>query len=150
MKNLVKMLLVASLVTFNSFIGNAKTLNISNVKKELIRVGVKYPEIVLRQIILETGWLKCTACSLSKNNLFGLTKSIKVDGKSKRVYQTFDTWENSVLAYKKWQDRWYESGDYYDFLECIYKNKKGECKRYATEPEYVPRLKRINLEYEIY
>jgi len=47
------------------------------VLKELKAQNVLYPEIVLAQSILETGWFKCKNCSLDNNNLFGLWNSKK-------------------------------------------------------------------------
>lgn len=113
------------------------------VYDELVEQKVECPEIVLRQSILETGWYGCTECSLDVNNLFGLTYYDKET--QERRYQVFDNWTESVAKYKKWQDKYYKGGDYYDFLECVYKNKKGECKRYATSPTYIWKLKNIKI-----
>lgn len=113
------------------------------VYNELVEQGVEHPEVVLRQSILETGWFGCTECSLDYNNLFGLTYYDKND--NQRKYQKFDNWKESITSYKSWQDKYYKGGDYYDFLECVYKNKKGECKRYATSPTYINKLKNINV-----
>ena len=101
-------------------------LTIENVKIAIIDAGIKYPEIVLRQVILETGWLKCTKCSLSRNNIFGFWY--------KKKYIQFDNWKDCVAYYKRWQDRHYSGGDYYVFLK-----KVG----FATDPSYVNRLKSI-------
>lgn len=114
------------------------------VYNELVKQEVKYPKIVLKQSILETGWFNCTECSLDVNNLFGLTYYDKKA--NKRKYQSFDNWTESVTRYKIWQDKYYKGGNYYDFLECIYKNDKGECKRYATSPTYINKLKNIKVD----
>ena len=45
-------------------------LTVDNVKEAIIEAGI-HSEIVLKQAILETGWLKCTNCSLTRNNIFG-------------------------------------------------------------------------------
>ena len=45
------------------------------VLTELEKQEVWYPEVVLAQAILETGWVGCEKCSLDKNNLFGLWDS---------------------------------------------------------------------------
>ena len=101
-------------------------LTIENVKIAIIDAGIKYPEIVLRQVILETGWLKCTKCSLTKNNIFGFYY--------KKKYIAFDSWLDSIDYYKRWQERHYKGGDYYQFLITI---------GYATSPSYVQTLKQI-------
>ena len=97
-----------------------------NLKIALENAGVQHADIVLRQAILETGWFKCTKCSLSRNNIFGFWY--------KKKYIEFDNWKDCVAYYKRWQDRHYSGGDYYVFLK-----KVG----YATDPSYVKRLKSI-------
>jgi hypothetical protein len=102
------------------------TLTVENLKIALENAGVQHADIVLRQAILETGWFKCTKCSLSSNNIFGFWY--------KKKYIQFDTWKDCVSYYKRWQDRHYSGGDYYVFLK-----KVG----FATDPGYVKRLKSI-------
>ena len=41
-------------------------LTVENLKIALENAGVQHADIVLRQAILETGWFKCTKCSLSQ------------------------------------------------------------------------------------
>ncbi len=101
-------------------------LTIENLRKELIAAGVQHYEIVLRQAVLETGWFKCTNCSLSRNNIFGFYY--------KKRYLEYDSWKDCVAYYKRWQDRHYTGGDYYDFLA-----KVG----FATSPTYIQKLKSI-------
>ncbi|MFZ5554472.1 MAG: glucosaminidase domain-containing protein [Bacteroidota bacterium] len=101
-------------------------LTLENVYFELVKQEIKHPEIVMRQVIAETNWLKCKKCSRQFNNLFGfLTKS---------GYLKFDNWKESVAYYKKWQDEFYKDGDYYLFLRRV---------GYATSPNYERLLKQI-------
>lgn len=104
------------------------TLSVENLKIALENAGVQHADIVLRQAILETGWFKCTKCSLSRNNIFGFWY--------KKQYIKFDNWKDCVAYYKRWQDRHYSGGDYYVFLK-----KVG----FATDPNYVKRLKSIKV-----
>lgn len=100
---------------------------IDNVYRELVAQGISQPEIVIRQVIAETRWLKCKECSMKFNNLFGfLTKS---------GYMKFDNWTESVAYYKQWQDQLYTGGDYYSFLQHV---------GYATAPNYIRLLKQID------
>jgi len=103
-------------------------LTVDNVKEAIIEAGIQYPEIVLKQAILETGWLKCTNCSLTRNNIFGFYY--------KKKYISFDNWIDCVAYYKRWQDRHYKGGDYYQFLKDV---------GYATSPTYVQKLKQIKV-----
>lgn len=101
-----------------------------NVFAHLERLGVKHPEIVLKQSILETGWYKCDYCSLKHNNIFGF--------RYKKKYLQFDTWVEGVEYYKKWQDKRYQGGDYYGFLKDI---------GYATSRTYISKLKQIKVDF---
>ena len=102
MKNLIKVCLIVFI--FTSFTTTSKP-TLKEVYNEIVRQEIKEPEIVLRQVIQETGWLKCTKCSLDKNNLFGFTYRKYIDGKKHTYYQRYSNWKESIAAYKKWQDR---------------------------------------------
>jgi len=104
------------------------TLTLENVYLELINQGVKNPDVVLRQVIAETRWLKCKNCSLQFNNIFGFL--------TKNGYLKFENWRECIAYYKKWQDQFYKGGDYYAFLKRI---------GYATAPNYERLLKQIVL-----
>lgn len=104
-------------------------LTLENVRKELEKQGVKHVDIVLRQAIVETGWFKCKHCSLKSNNIFGFS----FNGKD---YLEFENWVESVAYYKQWQDKLYEGGDYYQFLDDI---------GYAVKGTYVAYLKQIKV-----
>ncbi len=101
------------------------------VLKELKKQNVLFPEIVLAQSILETGWYKCDRCSMDNNNLFGLWNS------SKKEYFNYNTWQESVGGYKRGiQYKYYrkEYKSYYEFLTDI---------GYAEDPKYISKLKQI-------
>lgn len=90
--------------------------------------GVKHPQIVYAQAVLETGHFKSDLC-LNDNNLFGLYNS------KKHRYHTFDHWTESVVAYLDYvQHRYKPPNDYYKFLLDI---------EYAKDPNYINKLKGI-------
>lgn len=95
----------------------------------ILAAEIKYPEIVLRQAILETGWFT-SSLLMNRNNLFAFRATKK--------YMRFDTWQKSVEYYKKWQlDNYTNSKEnYYSFLRR---------KRYARHPDYIKALKGIRL-----
>lgn len=95
--------------------------------------GVKHPEIVYAQAILETGHFRSKVCR-EYNNLFGLYNS------RTESYYKFDHWSESVVAYLDFiQDRYKPPNDYYKFLSDI---------GYAEDPEYINKLKRIVNQYD--
>ena len=138
------LLLIPLLLLFTNFTPNKLTLK--EVYTEIKNQEIKHPDIVLKQVIEETKWLKCNGCSLDKNNLLGMTKVIYPNGVKKRVFVTYKDWKDSIKAYKKWQNKWYdEERDYYEFLDCIYTGENNRCVRYATNPLYTTNLKNINI-----
>ncbi len=73
--------------------------------------GIKHPDIVYKQVLKETGHLKCYPCSLQHNNLLGF--------RWKHKHMDFDSWQESIDYYVGWQKRreYDESEDYYVFLK---------------------------------
>lgn len=96
-------------------------LTVANLYKEIVRNGILYPEIVLAQAILETGWFRSSLCR-DRNNLFGLTNP--VTGR----YFEFAHWTDSVKAYYTKVQYKYKGGNYLLWLREI---------GYAEDPEYV-------------
>jgi hypothetical protein len=60
---------------------------------EICAQGIVYPQEVMKQAILETGWFRSDFL-MSRNNLFGFRKI---------SYYRFDRWQDSVSYYKNWQ-----------------------------------------------
>lgn len=102
-------------------------LNITNLYATLEHYGVKFPKIVVAQALLETGYFTSNVC-LQNNNLFGLRRP------SDGSYYTFNSWEESVKAYRDYVQYKYKKGNYYDFL-----NRIG----YAEDKEYIGKVRRI-------
>ena len=119
-----KIILLLLILLGLCIIGTAQT--VEEVRAEIKRQGIKSPQIVLKQSILETGWYTSHGCRKRKN-LFGFWYKGK--------YLSFNTWQESITYYKNWQERHYNGGDYYDFLERI---------GYATDKNYINKLKAIN------
>ena len=99
---------------------------VDSVELLLIKHGVQHPDIVLRQVILETGWLGSYNTKV-RNNIMGWYY--------KGSYKTFRSWEHCVVYCKNWQTKHYHGGDYYEFLEEI---------GYAEDKLYVSKLKNIS------
>ncbi len=95
----------------------------------ILAADIKHPEIVLKQAILETGWFQSKHL-MRRNNLFAF--------RSTQKYMWFDTWQECVQYYKRWQLDNYTNPEenYYKFLVRI---------KYAHTKEYIKTLKQINL-----
>ena len=66
---------------------------IAKVFDEICMNEIQEPQFVMRQAILETGWLR-SPYLMRRNNLFGF-KKVK--------YLNFSNWQDSVAYYKGWQ-----------------------------------------------
>ncbi|MFZ9299954.1 MAG: glucosaminidase domain-containing protein [Chitinophagaceae bacterium] len=104
----------------------SQKLDTDTVFAYICKVGIKHPEIVIRQALLETGNFK-SPYLMNKNNLFGFKHN---------TYLSFNSWKESVEYYKKWQDKRYKNDkeDYYTFLVRI---------KYARSTAYISKLKKF-------
>lgn len=94
-------------------------------KKELGILGIHHVNIVYAQAKLETGNFTSNLF-LKNNNLFGF--------RGKNGYIKYNNWKESCLAYKLWQQKRYNSGEYYyRFLKDI---------KYAEDSDYINKLKK--------
>lgn len=121
--------LILIIVVFCSFKTDPVTEN--EVYCYIVSVGIKNPEVVLKQAIFESGHFKSKIFK-TKNNLFGFRKT--------KTYITYKDWKACVDYYKEWQDKRYKdpNQDYYTFLNKI--NYSG----YNTY-DYAKELKRIKI-----
>ncbi len=108
MKLLLAILLFISL--------NCNADKVRQMYDSLLKYEVYEPEISLCIIIQETFWLKCTNCTLDKNNFFAFLWKGK--------YKTFRDHKHAILYYKTWQKKWWlpykrihPTKNYYDFLK---------------------------------
>lgn len=89
-----------------------KTMTVDNVRAYIRLKGIRWPNIVWAQSMVETGYLTCSNCCLQKNNLFGFM----VGG----VCMEFPDWQASVDYYARWQIKNMHAGeDYFAFLKRI-------------------------------
>ena len=131
-----------SLVILLFFLPKLNFSQISPVVKERVQKiyelikneNIQYPEFVIAQSIVETGWMKCKNCCYDFHNLFGFIGSSNKCLKFKSDYE-------SIQYYKKWQDarivKWrtkFPDKDYYHFLKYV---------KYATGDPYNRSLKQF-------
>lgn len=106
-----------------------------SIERQIQQAGIQHSRIVYAQARLETGNFTSNAYK-TRHNLFGFSLSGKI--------MFFQSDQECILYYKRWQDRHYKGGNYYDFLECLYKQNDGTPVRYAQDPLYIQKLKQLN------
>lgn len=84
-----------------------------NVLNYIRLKGIKWPNVVWAQSMVETGYLACDNCCFTYNNLFGFM----LNGKCMK----FNTWQESIDYYYRWQNKLYKNNkeDYFKFLKRI-------------------------------
>lgn len=108
------------------------------VKREIIKQGIKKPLVVTAQAFYESGHLKSHIYN-ANNNLFGMreAKVRRTTAKGTRYNHAYYTnWKQSIKDYKIWQLRYYKGGNYYDFLQSY---------GYAESKKYIETLKQIRV-----
>lgn len=135
------------------------TFNVDTLAVEILRSGVMFPEIVLAQSLLETGWF--TSKMFNKNNnLFGmkLAKYRQTTAVGERYgHAKYDSWIESVWDYQIWQEskvRWWKEDapahKYYSLLSRIYAKDKNYLKnlrrRVPDAREILDRVRRERAE----
>lgn len=89
--------------------------------------GIKHPEIVTAQGILESGYFRSNVFK-EYNNPFGLYNSRTKD------YYKFNHWSDAIIAYKTMIEYKYKGGNYYMFLKNL---------PYAEDSLYINKVKSI-------
>lgn len=75
---------------------------------QILEADIKFPLIVLKQAIHESGNFNSPAAK-HRNNIFGWR-----NGRMR-----FRSFSDCIIFYKTWQDKYYKGGDYYKFLKKV-------------------------------
>ena len=118
-----------------------------NLYEQIKKLGIKFPDVVFAQAVLETGHFTSKLFQQG-NNLFGMKVPSKREtlsiGKRKGGYAIFDSWESSVNDYLLWQDY-------------VLRNKNIKTKKqylalldriYAKNENYVVHLHRVMAKHQ--
>lgn len=127
------------MLSYDRRLSQIHQLNWDNIDFWLTFFSIDYPDIVKRQIYLETGNLQSKMC-LENHNLFGM----KYPGKgrittalgTRNGHSYYNNYIASIYDYALWQHakKRYENEDYYQFLERV---------GYAEDKKYIQLLKSI-------
>ena len=112
----------------------------------LLLNNIKYPEVVISQIMIETGWLTSRLCKVN-NNLLGMTVPSKRETTAinEKGFAKYTSWIECILDYKMYQD--------YIFSRNHITSKKQYIaylhKNYAKSPTYKKRITELSKTYEL-
>jgi len=134
-------ILIASYEINTHFILPKRNDNFSerNLYHYLREVDIKYPEIVMAQAKLESGYFNSRLFK-EQNNIFGMQlpkqRQTTAVG-AKNGYAVYKSWKHSVMDYKLWQNgmigKIHNHNQYFSY---IFRN-------YAQDTNYVKHLKKI-------
>jgi uncharacterized FlgJ-related protein len=109
-----------------------------NVYKQLIKIGIAYPDVVLAQAKIETGNFT-SKIFIENNNLFGMKlpkrRETTAVGEN-RNHATYTDWIQSIKDYKLWQDKMiHKSPTLEDYLNYLGRN-------YAEDKNYIKKIRK--------
>lgn len=121
------------------------TLNEENVYKALLFFKVKYPDVVISQINLESSHLKSKLCK-SNNNLLGMTVPYKrnTTATNSKGFAKYNNWIECIIDYKLYQDYILSKNN----LDTKKKYIAYLHKNYAKSSSYKTNLTNLSIEYE--
>jgi uncharacterized FlgJ-related protein len=110
-----------------------------NVYKQLIRIGIAYPDVVLAQAKIETGNFT-SRIFIENNNMFGMKlperRRTTAIGEN-RNHAEYTDWIQSIKDYKIWQDKMiHRAPTKRSYLSYLKRN-------YAEDKNYINKIKEI-------
>jgi hypothetical protein len=113
--------------------------SVDALRDELKRCGVKFPDIVLSQAVLETGNFT-SDIFMNSNNLFGMklarSRNTTANGE-RRGHAYYDSWQLSVQDYSLYQTTYLRKiKTEKQYLRYLSEN-------YAEDPNYVTKLNKV-------
>ncbi len=123
-----------------------------NVTKEklyeqIIKFGIKFPDIVFAQAMIESGELTSKLFKTA-NNMFGMRfpsiRETTAQGKTSSGYSRYEDWNFGVYDYFLWQDHMLRNRD--EITKSQYFSLLGRV--YAEDPNYVSKVKKKVSQYQ--
>lgn len=124
----------------------------NNVTKEklyeqIIKFGIKFPDIVFAQAMIESGELTSKLFKTA-NNMFGMRfpsiRETTAQGKTTSGYSRYEDWNFGVYDYFLWQDHMLRNRD--EITKSQYFSLLGRV--YAEDPNYVSKVKKKVSQYQ--
>ena len=121
------------------------TLNEENIYVALLMKNIRFPKVVLSQIMIESGYLTSNLCK-KNHNLLGMTVASQREttALNEAGYAKYSNWFDCIEDYKLYQDYIFSKNDiktekqYISFLN----------RSYAKSPDYKQKLTYLSKRYE--
>ena len=122
------------------------TLNENNVYTMLLMYNIKYPEVVMSQIMIESAYLK-SKLTKRNNNIIGMTVPFKrqTTAINKTGFAKYLSWIDCIQDYKLYQDYILSKNNIQtkkQYISFLHRN-------YANAPQYKTRLTELSKTYEL-
>jgi uncharacterized FlgJ-related protein len=123
------------------------TLTENNVYTMLLLYNIKYPEVVMSQIMIESAYLK-SKLTKRNNNILGMTVPVKRQTTAinkSGLYAKYISWIDCVYDYKLYQDYIFSKNNIQtkkQYITFLHRN-------YANAPKYKTRLTELSKSYEL-
>lgn len=115
--------------------------------EQIIKFGIKFPDIVFAQAMIESGELTSKLFKTT-NNMFGMKypsiRETTAKGKTNGGYSKYEDWNFGVYDYFLWQDHMLRNRN--EITKSQYLSLLGRV--YAKDPNYVSKVKRKVSEYQ--
>lgn len=115
--------------------------------EQIIKFGIKFPDIVFAQAMIESGELTSKLFKTA-NNMFGMrfpsVRETTAQGKTKGGYSTYEDWNFGVYDYFLWQDHMLRKRS--EITKSQYLSLLGRV--YAEDPNYVSKVKKKVSQYQ--
>jgi flagellum-specific peptidoglycan hydrolase FlgJ len=115
--------------------------------EQIIKYGIKFPDIVFAQAMIESGELTSKLFK-SSNNMFGMkfpsVRETTAHGKTKSGYSRYEDWNFGVYDYFLWQDHMLRNRN--EMTRSQYLSLLGRV--YAEDPNYVNKVKKKVSQYK--
>lgn len=118
-----------SIIKLEKKIEEKNEISHQNLYNSIVESGIKFPEIVFVQAIIESGNFESRLFK-NHNNLFGMrfprVRETTATGENKRGYARYKDWDDSVLDYYFWQNFFLRKkgasnrDEYLDLLDEVY------------------------------
>jgi uncharacterized FlgJ-related protein len=110
-----------------------------NVYKQMLKIGIAYPDVALAQAKIETGNFT-SKIFIENNNMFGMKlperRRTTAIGE-KHNHAEYTSWIQSLIDYKLWQDKMiHRAPTKHAYLAYLSRN-------YAEDKNYIRKIKRI-------